>query len=83
MNTPIIDAKIRPPTHGSLLRRERLLEQLNSNASRKLFLIDAYVGSGKTTLAVQFLENRDLKTAWYSLDPHDQDPVQFFDLERG
>lgn len=79
MNTPIIDAKIRPPTHGSLLRRERLLEQLNSNASRKLFLIDAYVGSGKTTLAVQFLENRDLKTAWYSLDPHDQDPVQFFD----
>jgi len=79
MNTPIIDAKLRPPAQGSLLRRERLLDRLNSNASKKLFLIDAHAGSGKTTLAAQFLESRSLKSAWYSLNPHDQNPVQFFD----
>ena len=79
MKTPIIDAKLHPPSHGRLMQRERLLDQLSSEASKKLFLIEAYAGSGKTTLAIQFLESRSLKSTWYDLDSHDQDPVLFFD----
>lgn len=71
-------AKLHPPVHGNLLFRERLLDQLSQNASKKVFLIDGCAGSGKTVLALQFLNTLDLEPAWISLDQHDRDPALFF-----
>ena len=62
------------PTEFSI--RPRLLEQ--PNALRKLTLICAPAGFGKTILASCRLTNQDRPVAWFSLDESDNDPQRFF-----
>ena len=45
-----------PPTRPELVSRPRLLERLNAGLSRKLALISAPAGFGKTTLVASWLE---------------------------
>lgn len=45
--------------------------------SRKLTLITAPAGYGKTTLAVTWVQQTGVPVAWLSLDEHDNDPVHF------
>jgi LuxR family maltose regulon positive regulatory protein len=76
-----------PPTRPELVPRARLIEQMNEGLHRKLTLISAPAGFGKTTLVTEWLDNLRLDTkkenqiknriAWLSLDEGDNDPARF------
>jgi ATP/maltotriose-dependent transcriptional regulator MalT len=71
---PLIVTKIRVPRrrHDLLLRR-RLLTFIHTHLDRKLILISAPAGYGKTTLLTDFTHDADLPVCWYTLDPFDRD----------
>jgi LuxR family maltose regulon positive regulatory protein len=64
------------PRPNSVLR-PRLIEILNNGLTRKLALISAAPGFGKTTLVSEWVGQCELPVAWVSLDERDNDPVHF------
>jgi LuxR family maltose regulon positive regulatory protein len=60
------------------LFRLRLINQLNEGHRRKLTVISAPAGFGKTTLLSQWVSRSPVKVAWLSLDRNDNDPAWFF-----
>ncbi len=80
MSTPILATKLYvPPTRPQLVLRPRLIEQLNDGLSsgRKLTLISASAGFGKTTLVSEWIASCERPAAWLSLDEGDNDPARF------
>ncbi|MBW7881960.1 MAG: helix-turn-helix transcriptional regulator, partial [Caldilineaceae bacterium] len=78
MSTPILATKlyIPRPRHEAVLR-PRLIERLNEGLQRKLTLISAPAGFGKTTLASAWVATCGRPAAWLSLDEGDNDPRRF------
>ncbi len=76
-----------PSTRPELVPRPRLIECLNEGLHRKLTLISAPAGFGKTTLVTEWLGNLRVdakkenqienRIAWLSLDDGDNDPARF------
>lgn len=66
-----------PRTRPELFPRPRLLEWLDSNADKRLTLLSAPAGYGKTTLLADFINASDSAFAWYTLDAQDSDPTVF------
>ncbi len=68
-----------PPARASSVSRPRLIERLNEGLSaiRKLTLISASAGSGKSTLVSEWVTGREQPVAWLSLDEADNDPTRF------
>src|SRR5512147_2257180 len=68
-----------PPLRPSLVPRPRLVDLLNEGlyTKRKLTLISAPAGFGKTTLVVDWLKQTNLPVAWLSLDEADNDLPRF------
>lgn len=62
-----------PPQPPDFLRRARLLDFLHQNIHRKLFLILAAAGYGKTALLADFAHDTDFPVAWLRLDETDRD----------
>jgi LuxR family maltose regulon positive regulatory protein len=58
--------------------RPRLVERLNAGVYRKLSLISAPAGFGKTTLVGEWVATAGRPVAWLSLDEGDSDPARFF-----
>src|SRR5437868_10368791 len=81
MPTSILATKLYlPPLRPDVVSRPRLLERLNAGLYRKLTLIAAPAGFGKTTLVsewVEGIERPKARTAWLSLDEGDNDPARF------
>src|SRR5256884_2669962 len=81
MSASIRARKLYTPRLGpTVARRPRLLERLNEDLHRKLTLIAAPAGFGKTTLVsawVEGIERPRARTAWLSLDEGDNDPARF------
>ena len=91
MATSLLQTKLYiPPARPELVSRPRLIERLNAGIHRKLTLISAPAGFGKTTLLSEWahdLKNRFLEKnlvsdpslliAWLSLDEGDNDPTRF------
>ncbi len=94
MLTPILATKLYiPPSRSNLIRRHPLIEQLNEGLQqqhgfvRKLTLISAPAGFGKTTLVTSWIHQLRLETtqerqienqvAWLSLDEHDNEDTRF------
>lgn len=76
--SPERSAKHSLPTRSpSLLRRQRLLDFLHENIDRKLLLISAAAGYGKTSLLLDFAGDTDLPVAWLALDEGDRDLAVF------
>lgn len=67
----------RPQLPADIIARPRLLERLDKTWGRRVTLISAPAGYGKSTLAVQWLEGCPSKIAWISLDPDDRNPDRF------
>ncbi|HTP07292.1 MAG TPA: BTAD domain-containing putative transcriptional regulator [Anaerolineae bacterium] len=59
-----------------LLRRQRLLNFLHENIHRKLNLICATAGYGKSSLAIDFAHDTDYPVAWCRLNEADNDLAQ-------
>lgn len=66
-----------PLTWLTLVHRQRLMEQLIDDLHRKLTLISAPAGFGKTTLAEICIANCGMATAWLSLDKDDNQTERF------
>jgi LuxR family maltose regulon positive regulatory protein len=68
-----------PPPRSNLVLRPRLIERLNEglSASRKLTLISAPAGFGKTTLVSEWAAVCERRVAWLSLDEGDNAPTSF------
>ena len=80
MPAPILATKLYlPPPRPGIVPRPRLVERLNEglSASRKLTLISAPAGFGKTTLVSEWIAGCGLPVAWLSLDEGDNDPTRF------
>src|SRR6266705_4062355 len=78
MPTPILATKLYiPRLRPHVVIRPRLIERLNEGLHRKLTLISAPAGFGKTTLASAWVASCDRQVAWLSLDEGDSDPTRF------
>ena len=70
--------KLHIPSPGNnLIQRSYLFNKLNEGLSRKLILISAPAGFGKTTLISDWINQYKILTAWVSLEKGDSDPVEF------
>jgi ATP/maltotriose-dependent transcriptional regulator MalT len=66
-----------PPPGNNIVHRPELYEKLNIGLSRKLILISAPAGFGKTTVMSDWIDQNKIPAAWFSLDKGDNDPVDF------
>jgi len=78
MPTPILATKLYiPRLRPHVVIRPRLIERLNEGLYRKLTLIAAPAGFGKTTLVSAWVAGCDRQVAWLSLDKGESDPTLF------
>jgi len=88
MATSILTTKLFiPPIRSKYVPRSRLIDRLNKGLNRKLTLISAPAGFGKTTLISEWVNNLRLapaiesqfenRIAWFSLDENDNDIARF------
>jgi len=95
MSAQLLQTKLHiPHLRPDLVRRPRLIERLNAGLlgqsggfARKLTLVSAPAGFGKTTLLSEWAHSRGRSgtcptetgpyVAWFSLDEGDNDPVRF------
>lgn len=75
-----------PRTHPGMIPRPALAHKLTEGLQRKLTIISAPAGSGKTSLLSDWIHtvqtsaqlNVRANFAWVSLDEHDNDPTRFW-----
>jgi LuxR family maltose regulon positive regulatory protein len=78
MSAPILATKLYvPPPQPKVVPRPRLIERLSEGLHRRLTLISAPAGFGKTTLVSEWLAGCEQPAAWLSLDEGDNDPKRF------
>jgi LuxR family transcriptional regulator, maltose regulon positive regulatory protein len=80
MAAPLLATKLCiPPPRANRVSRPRLLSRLDEGLrlGRRLTLVSAPAGSGKTTLVTEWVRRGERPAAWLSLDAGDNDPVQF------
>jgi len=70
--------KLHTPTTGkNYVHRPHLFDLLNEGFKRKLILVSAPAGFGKTSLMGHWINEEQILNAWISLDKGDNDPVEF------
>ena len=80
--SPLLETKLYIPRwRTGLVPRARLIERLGQGTERKLTLVSAPAGFGKTTLLAEWLAATpagERPAAWISLDQSDNDPALFW-----
>ena len=75
---PLLTTKLHaPPIRPRLVSRLRLIERVSGAMDRKLTLVCAPAGFGKTTLLSECAAICGRPVAWLSLDESDNDPARF------
>jgi LuxR family maltose regulon positive regulatory protein len=72
--------KVVPPGCAGLIERPRLLSATSQLATKRLAVLKAPAGFGKTSLAVswcQRLQESGNPVAWFAIDPDDDEPPTF------
>ncbi len=63
---------------ATVLQRTRLLKSILSTPTPcQFYFLEAQAGQGKTTVALQLMEQLALPAVWYQMGPEDRDPVLF------
>ncbi len=80
MSSILITKLYTPGRPSQQIRRGRLVERLEEGfrSGRRLSLVSAPAGFGKTSLVVEWLAEAGHPHTWLSLDESDNDPVRFF-----
>lgn len=79
MSVGLLTTKLHVPRpRAGLIQRPRLAERLRAGASRRLTLVSAPAGSGKTTTVSQCVHAGTMPVAWLSLDEGDNDRSRFW-----
>jgi ATP/maltotriose-dependent transcriptional regulator MalT len=72
--TPIAWTKLTIPQQGSIyLKRVRLIDMLHNMIDRKLVLVRAPAGYGKTSLLVDLANETDLQVCWHTIEAQNSD----------
>jgi len=80
LQIPLLQTKLSVPSAVSgLVTRQRINFRLDGGLRGGLTLVIAPAGAGKTTAAAQWIQARELRAAWLSLDAGDNDPMRFLD----
>lgn len=67
-----------PPVPETAVSRPRLLHLLDAAVRRRVTLVVAPTGYGKTTMLAQWIAaSRGRRIAWFTVDPADDDPLRF------
>lgn len=75
---PVLATKLYiPQLRPKMVSRPRLIERLNEGLYRKLTLVSAPAGFGKSTVVSAWAKRSGCPVAWVSLDAGDHDPVRF------
>ena len=74
---PLLNTKFTPPPNADQLPRPHLIQWLDGQSDRRLVLVSAPPGYGKTTLLANFLAAHSGPSAWYQLEASDSDPTVF------
>lgn len=69
---------LRPTSDARAVKRDRLSDLLETHGPKRLNLVIAPAGFGKTTLVAQWCAQVTSPTAWLSLDEHDDEPRRFW-----
>lgn len=78
MFKPLLSTKLLVPAHRTeLVSRRHLIEVLDKSLGCKFTVVSAPAGYGKTTLIGEWINQRNIPTAWLSLDENDNDPIRF------
>lgn len=75
--TKLLNSKLTIPRNLNVLKRPRLHPILESIKQKKLTLVIAGAGYGKTTLVAQEVDQADWPAVWYTLDRSDTDFITF------
>ena len=79
MAIPLLRTKFYiPPTQPALVRRSRLTNLINESLARKLTVLSAPPGFGKTTLLSEWVPTSQRCVAWLCLEEADNDPIRFW-----
>lgn len=74
----ILKTKLQPPhIKPNIVQRNRLIEQLKNNVDKKLIMINAGAGYGKTTLLSQFITQITVPYVFYHLEATDSELAVF------
>ena len=80
MSTALLATKFfAPPRPAHDISRPSLSKRLDEGVSRKLTLVCAAAGFGKSTLVSQWAQDCSFPSAWLSLDVEDRDPNRFLE----
>jgi len=75
----LLHTKLMPPRFSATsIQRKELLTRLDNGLTKKLTLVVAPTGFGKTTLVSMWLASRRFPSAWVTLDENDNDPSRFW-----
>jgi len=74
---PYITRILIPTRRNYAVRRERLVDSLKRNLTKKVQILWAPAGYGKTALLVEMASELSLPVCWYSFEPEDDDPQMF------
>jgi len=69
--------KFLPPKPAHVLDRERLTSKLLAWEDKKLVVIHAQAGQGKSTLAAGYVQALTAPSVWYTMDQEDVNPTVF------
>ncbi len=79
MPSTLIQTKILvPPVRPTWVKRPSLVSQLNNGLDRKLLLVSAPAGYGKSTLLSEWVHQVPVPAAWLTLESADNSPSRFW-----